>query len=153
MSSQIDVAATALRVVNQSPLGLFVTVDGQGQPHARWMAGAAIRGIGAIYTLTGKNTRKIEELRQHPRVCWVFTAPHHGDVVTLHGTASAIASPMVLQSVWDRLAEAARAYAMSATSDDDNLELITIETKVQRIELLSPRHNVFKPMLLDLTPG
>ena len=144
MTNQPNLAAEVVRVVNEFPLGIMVTTDSQGLACPRWMGTAAVSGSRKIYTLSGKQGRKVEQIKANPQVSWMFNTPNHSDVVTLWGKASIIENPMALQQVWDRLAKITQPYAMAANSDDSNLEMLTIETIVEKIEFLSPRLGIFK---------
>lgn len=151
MLSDQQVLSEAVRIVGNHPLGLMTTVDADGRPHARWMGTATADGIRRIYTLSGRNARKIEHVRRNPAVCWVFSSPEYDDVATLYGQARILDAPTVSQAAWDRLANAARDYAMSALSDDANLEFCAVETMVETVELVSPRLDIFHPRVVDLT--
>ena len=71
-------------------------------------------------------------------------------VVTLYGKASIMDSPMATQQVWDRIIEIGEPYFMSTMGETSSTELVAIETIVERIELLSPRHGIFDPMSLPV---
>jgi general stress protein 26 len=136
----------ALHVVNQAFIGLLTTVDSNGVPQARWMGSALVTGSPwMLYTLTARGSRKIAQIAQNPNVTWVFSTPECADVATLFGQAHVLSSPMVAQSVWDRLMDCVRDYCMSALSNDSNLEVVTLETRVSRIELISPRLRFYQP--------
>jgi general stress protein 26 len=140
-----QIKAEAIRIVNQAFVGLLTTTDAQGVPHSRWMGSAtAMDGLSHLYTLTSRDSRKLAQLQHNPNVCWVFTAAGHADVVTLYGQARILTSPLAVQGVWDRLMDCARVWCLSPMAADDELEVVTIETVVQRIELVSPRLRVFK---------
>ncbi|MCC7409124.1 MAG: pyridoxamine 5'-phosphate oxidase family protein [Phycisphaeraceae bacterium] len=151
MPTDADLLALAIRTVNDAFLGLLTTVDPDGLPHARWMGASSVTGgLREVYTLTGSSTRKIAHLHANPNVCWVFSAPDYSTVVTLQGRAEVLTSPNVAQAVWDRLVECARTWCMSALSNQDNLEFITIKTHVDHIEIISPRLQIFAPKTLTL---
>lgn len=151
MLSREQILNDAIHVINQSFLGMFTTVDGSGMPHSRWMGSAVLaEGITRIYTLSGKESRKLDHLIRNPQVTWVFSTAGYGDIINLYGQGRVLAAPIVAQSIWDRLVECAQTYAMSALSDDRNIEFVTIETLVQRVELISPRRKIFIPQVADL---
>lgn len=151
MLSREQILNDAVHIINQSFLGMFTTVDGCGMPHSRWMGSAVMAdGLTRIYTLSGKDARKLDHLDRNPQVCWVFSTAGYGDIVNLYGQAKMLTAPIVAQSIWDRLVECAQTYTMSALSDDRNLEFVTIETQVQRVELISPRRKIFVPQVADL---
>lgn len=144
MSKELNLAAEVVRVVNEFPLGVMITTDNEGRSCPRWMGTAAVSGSRRIYTLSSKHGRKIEQIKANAQVSWMFNTPNHSDVVTLWGKASIVENPMALQQVWDRLAKVTQPYAMAANSDDGNLEMVTIETVIDRVEFLSPRLGIFK---------
>jgi general stress protein 26 len=146
-----QITKEALAVVNEAFLGLLTTVGSDGVPCSRWMGSAVIgNNLSSVYTLTPSGTRKLAHLAHNDNVCWVFSSPEFSDVVTLIGKARVLRSPMVAQQVWDRLMECVRLYCMSALSDDTNLELVTIEVQVRRIELLSPRLHLYQTVTVEL---
>jgi general stress protein 26 len=145
-----EVIRNVINLVNNYPLGILTTISDDGEPHARWMGTAAMDGVRRIYTLSGQHARKIEHIRRHPQVSWVFSDPHHLSVASLFGTATVEVSGIDTQAVWDMLSRSATSYAMGVTSDDANIELCCIETRVQRVELISPRHKQFHPLEVSL---
>lgn len=145
--TEAQILSEAMSVLNRCDVGLMCTVDADGMARARWMTCAfGAGGMARLYTLTGKTTRKVEQIRRNPAVTWVFSTPGYGEVVTLLGAARVLESPLMAQSVWDRLVDAARAYSLNGLADDENLEFVTIETQVQRVELLAPRLKVVSPI-------
>ncbi|MCC7147020.1 MAG: pyridoxamine 5'-phosphate oxidase family protein [Phycisphaeraceae bacterium] len=149
MPNDRELLVEAMRIVNHAFLGMLTTVGADGLPRARWMGASSVTGgLTEIYTLTGSKTRKVEEIRRNPHVCWVFSASDYNGIVTLFGQAEVLTAPTVAQSVWDRLVECARTYCMSALSNEDNLELVTIRTAVEKIEFISPRMKILTPYTL-----
>ena len=143
--------ADCVRVVNQAFLGMLTTVDAHGHPCARWMGTAvAANGLNTIYTFTSKTSRKIEHIRLHPQVSWVFTTSEYTDVVTLTGQARIDASPIAKQQIWDRMMDCARVWCMNTLGQQDNLEMVVLETHIQTIELLSPRLKIYTPQSVPL---
>ncbi|MCC5828091.1 MAG: pyridoxamine 5'-phosphate oxidase family protein [Phycisphaeraceae bacterium] len=154
MLTDAQVLSESLRIVNRAFVGLLTTVDKDSVPHARWMGTSlAADGLHTIYTLSGKTTRKVQQIRSNPAVCWVYSADDGADVVTLYGHAEVMTSPSVSQAIWDRLVDCAREYVVSALSNDEEAEFVTIETTVSRVEFLSPRQGVLHPRSIELTPS
>ena len=146
-----DVLARAARVVHRAFVGAMPTLDQQGEPITRYMAAAAVgETLHHLYTLTGRATRKLDHLRHHHEVCWLFALPDYEEVVTLRGRAWALDQPVVAQHVWDRLSEAARAYAMNVLSNREQVEFVVIESQIDRVEWLCPGEGVVMPRLLTL---
>jgi general stress protein 26 len=149
MLSDQELLSRAIHVVNDHFVGMLTTVDAENVPHARWMGSStAASGLSTLYTLTGRKTRKLAHLAANPNVCWVFSSPDYQDVVTLWGRAEVLEAPSTAQSVWDRLIDAARTYCMSTLEDDP--QFVTLQTHVQRGEMLSPRLKLFTPRPLKL---
>lgn len=154
MLNDHDVIAQAIKVINECFVGLMVTVDRTGMPYARWMGAGGIEGnLQRLFTLSGKQARKIEHLKHNPQVSWVFNTPNLGHVITLYGQARIMESPVVTQAVWDRLTDSAREYIMGPSSDDRHLEMVAIETRVERLELLSPTLRLYHPQTVLLHQG
>ena len=146
-----DVIQEALNVINEAFVGLFSTCDASGVPYSRVMGAAPVsEGLRKLYTLSGKQTRKLEHLAHQPEICWLFNSAHYAEVVTLHGQARVLDSPVVAQPVWDRLAECAQAYSMNALSNEDNLEFVVVETTVETIEFICPRMGIVQPQTVTL---
>lgn len=146
-----QIANRALTVINEAFVGVFSTVDAQGVPHSRVMGAAPMAdGLYKLYTLSGKTTRKLQHIQANNRVTWLFHSPHYNDVVTLHGRAEALESPVVAQPVWDRLSECARAYAMNALSNESNLEFVVIETRIELLEFICPRMKIYQPRVVKV---
>lgn len=144
----------AIRLVNRATTGILATLDDNGGPQARWMGFTTMAdGLRRIYCLTARTTRKIEQIRRHPDVCWLFSNDDQGHVVTLYGKACVIDSSIVAQQVWDRLITSGHPYIMSTLGDNSALELVAIESRIQRLELLCPRLGIFEPFHIELTPA
>lgn len=124
----------AARVVARNPVGMLITVDETGRPHARWMGATTSHGLARLRTLTARGSRKLNEIRANGRVTWVFTSPDFGHVVTLEGEATIIDDPRVLAEAWDSLRDIGRSYPIGPLSGDD-LEMTVIETVVTRCEV------------------
>jgi len=143
--------AEAIKVVNQTFVGLFTTIGPDGAPCSRWMGTATLAdGLHKLYTLTDAHSRKVQHLAQNPHITWAFTANDCADVVTLTGTARVLTSPLVMQQVFDRLQDYARQWAMAPLGEKENVAFVTIETTVQHVEYLSPRLKIFTPVVLTI---
>lgn len=147
-----EVIDESIRLITQHYVGLLTTVDANGVPVSRWMGSSlAADGIRTLYTLCGKGTRKTQHLAKNPAVCWAFSSEDAMDVVTLFGEAKVMESPAVAQAVWDRLMECARIYVANPLTENNNIEFVTIETTVTRLEYLSPRLKIYQPISVDLS--
>lgn len=149
MATNSDMLNRAIHVINEHYVGMLTTVDEHGVPHARWMGcSLADGGLSVLYTLTGRQTRKLSQIRTNPNVCWVFSSPDYREVVTLWGQAQVLEAPAMVQSVWDRLVDAARAYCLSTIEGEP--EFAIVQTNVRRGEIICPRLDVFRPQPLEI---
>lgn len=142
-----QVLSEAFTVIDQAFVGLMTTVDKQGLPYARFMGACTMGdGVARLYTLTSVGTRKLDQLADNSAVTWVFHSPNYGKIITLYGQAREMASPVVAQPVWDRLADCAKAYSMNALSNRENVDFAIIETVVERVEFIAPREKIVVPI-------
>lgn len=148
--SKHDALVEAVRVVNSTLLGVMVTIDEQGQPQPRWMGAASTDRLRYVYCLTARNTRKLAHLAAHPQTTWMFSSETGEGVVTLFGTAQAIASPLATQEVWDRLLEIGEPFLVSTMGQNSTTELVAVQTIVKRVEFLCPKLGVYDPIVIDL---
>ncbi len=149
MSNEV-LLAECIRVVNRAFLGMLTTVDETHMPCARWMGTAtAENGLHTLYTLTGKNSRKLAHVRGNPNVCWVFSDTEYNDIVTLYGQAIIHTSPLATQQVWDRLCDFARTWCTSKIAHEQDMEFVTLETSVTKIEFMSPRLKIYQPTVVN----
>ncbi|MHC4975422.1 MAG: pyridoxamine 5'-phosphate oxidase family protein [Planctomycetota bacterium] len=137
MSTDQELGRRALDIVSDAQLGIFMTCDEDGHPHGRWMAALPVQGLHWIYSLTARGTRKLEHIARHPEVSWIFTRDQE-EIVLLKGRASVDGEFQGTRDVWDRLASVTQRYAVGPLSDDDHLELVTVKTRVEQIEVISP---------------
>ncbi|MEX0774690.1 MAG: pyridoxamine 5'-phosphate oxidase family protein [Phycisphaeraceae bacterium] len=135
----------AISVVDQNRVGLLCTCDDHAYPHARWMTAVSHDNLHTLQTLTARHTRKLEQLRHNDRVSWVFTSEAFGDIVQLIGRVSIDEEPIATQAAWDQLAQAVRQYVVGPTSDSTDLEMVVLNTKVERIELICPELGIRTP--------
>jgi general stress protein 26 len=143
--SDRELMARAISVVNHVGIGMMCTLDGDGAPHARWMTTIAQNGVRSIITLSALHTRKIAELESDPRVCWVFTADDFADVVTLHGSVTVHRNALAGMQAWDRLSRAAQTYAFGSIRTSEDPQIVTLDTTVERVELISPSLEIYAP--------
>jgi general stress protein 26 len=142
--------AHALTVVNNCKVGLMCTAGPEGYPRGRWMSAAPQNGLRTLVTLTAQGTRKLEELAKNNRIGWTFSTDAYGDVVTLLGKATVSRDALRVQEAWDRLKEAVRTYAVGPLSDENHLQMVTIETSVDQIEVIFPALHILTPRVIKL---
>jgi hypothetical protein len=140
-----ELLETCKRIISHNPLGLFTTVSAGRVPRSRWMVAVVPDSdLSRLYSLTGRHSRKLKDLSQNSSVCWVFTSPHHEDVVTLTGWGVALPSLTQVGISWFSLVEATRPYAMNALTDTEETAFAALETVVESIEIVSPRLGIYK---------
>lgn len=146
----------ALRVVQENPVGLLTTAD--GEPHARYMVAAVgDRGLNRIFAMADLHSRKIHQINANPAVCWVFSSPQQQDVVTLTGKATVLPNQSSMygrQVAWVPLMQATRTYAMASLTGSEETRYAAIETAVEHIHIISPRLGISRshPVLFDPNP-
>lgn len=150
MIDEQELLELAEAVVRENPVGLLSTVDAEGTPRSRYM-GAAVgdRGLKRVLAVSAKNARKLEQINGNPRVCWVFSAPHAEEVVTLLGTASVVEQTRAMP-LWERLTEIAARWSMTVLSDPENLWFIGLECRIDTVEYLNPARDVTRPQIVTL---
>lgn len=142
------VADAALALIQSRVVGALSTVDEQGTPHARWMAGVPVgNGLGRLISVTARGSRKLDHLMANPRVCWLFSDPHDDEVVTLTGTMQILEDPTLAEPAWRQLERAARQYAMNLLSESENLWFVGLETQVETIEYMHPSQGLTHPVI------
>ena len=150
LPADAELLARAINLVNRQQVGVMCTVTADGKPAARWMTSVADAGLRTLYTMTAADTRKVAELQAHPAVAWVFTAEGFGDVVTLRGTVKVHMSALAGMQAWDRLSRAVQTYAFGSLRSSEEPHIVTLETTVESLEILSPELEMYAPRTVPL---
>ncbi|MFA9478305.1 pyridoxamine 5'-phosphate oxidase family protein [Phycisphaerales bacterium AB-hyl4] len=151
MTSDQDMLDLARQLIDEVGVGCMVTIGPDGRPYARYMGAApADDGLGWVYSLSAHATHKVEHIRQQPEVCWVFANRNYQDVVTLHGKAGIEPTADMPASIYDRLVEFARPYAVNVLTDPHHYQFEAVVTRVETVELLAPHLGVNAPYTLTL---
>lgn len=137
MATESEITRRAADLVSAAQLGVLMTCDERGYPHGRWMHLLPVNGLRRLYALTARGTRKTEHIARRPQVAWIVTGDRD-ETVLLKGRASVNPNPQEISDVWDRLGPSMQHYAVGPLSNEDHLALVTIETVVEEIELISP---------------
>ncbi len=145
-----ELLSRAVRIVDQAGVGMLTTVDAEGWPHARWMSAMSRDRLRTLHTLSAKETRKMTQLAGNPKVCWVFSTADMTDTVQLMGQVRVHNHGLAAQRVWDELAQAVRTYVAGPLSDDAHLEMVVLETIIERIEITSPALKIYAPRQIAL---
>lgn len=142
----------AAALIEQEFVGVLITLDTDGSPHARLMGAAMEKADlpARLYSLCGHATRKVEHLRARPKVCWLFHSPDHGKVLQLTGTARVHATAQLPDAVWHKLNDLARPYAEQSVRDEPHFSFDVIETRIETIELLGKDYGLLLPETVTL---
>jgi general stress protein 26 len=151
MIDDYEALMLATRVIDEAFVGIMTTVDGRHAPVSRLMGAVADNdGLHRLFSLSAKDTRKVQHLENNPAVCWLFGVPPYETTVTLHGVAKRSETPLVPQSIWDRLADWARPYAANVLTDDRHHAFSVIVSNIHTLELLSPKLGIKSPHIIKL---
>ncbi len=125
---------------------ILATVDGEGNPHCRWM-GALVEDPASpwtFYLACGKGSRKMGQIAANPSAQLVFTEQTKWEVATLSGTAVAEEGAEARRLLWDAVPMMKKYYS---GPDDPKMGIIKFKTKC--LELLAMHENR-EPLCLDL---
>lgn len=151
MATDQEMLDLARRLIDEVAVGCMVTIGPEGKPYARYMGGVpGTDDFGWLYSLSAHATNKIEHLRDHPDVCWIFANRGYEDVVTLHGKAKVEPTSEMPASIYDRLIEFAKPYAVNVLTDPHHYQFEAVVTQVESIELLAPHLGVTAPHAISL---
>jgi general stress protein 26 len=152
--TQQQVAAAARKLIEQQIVGVLTTVDPDGLPHSRWMAGvpgeSEGEGLTALLSLSARGARKLDHIDTNPNVCWLFSDGHDDEVVTILGTMQRLETPNMAEPVWQKLGDAAKQYAMNLLSEPENLWFEGLETKITQIEYMNPAKGLTHPVVYQV---
>ncbi|MEX0654399.1 MAG: pyridoxamine 5'-phosphate oxidase family protein [Phycisphaeraceae bacterium] len=146
MLTDPQIIDAARQLIEDVGVGCLVTIGPDQRPYARYMG--AVPGDEALnwfYSLSAHATQKVEHLREHAEVCWVFADANYENVATLHGKARIEPTSEMPASVYDRLIEFARPYAVNVLTDPHHHQYEAIITQVETVELLSPEKGLTTP--------
>lgn len=121
---------SALRqVVDDVKTGLLATVDGEGNPHMRWMTPTLMdERPGAIYAITSKHFAKREQLDKNPQVQWLFQTRSLDTIIYANGRANLVDNKSLLNEVLEILAPRLRTFWNVNT---DETSLFVLETVIE----------------------
>ena len=95
--------------LSDSGLGLLVTADGSGTPHATWMATIAVTNSCEVVALTSPDSRKVSNIAQNPHTEWMFADDEKSKLVYLDGCSEIVSSPEEMRRYWAVLGDKDRA--------------------------------------------
>ena len=133
-----DIIGLAKSLVDGRHPGVLATVDGEGQPHLRWMSSLSFDEFPVFHSLTAPGSRKVAEIRNHPDVSWMFFNADNSLVLNLHGKAVIVEDPAVLKRVWGAIVDTSHAYFLYEYGRKPGF--VVIETVVESIECSSPKN-------------
>lgn len=119
--------------------GLLVSADGEGRPHATWMATVAATEERQFVTLTSPDSRKVANIRANDKVEWLFSTPDKMQMVYANGTARIILSPEEIRHYWNLMKQKERAFFLD--SYNSGMGFAIIRTDVEQVSLVFPEQN------------
>lgn len=139
-AQEIEKAADLLfSTLSNSGLGLFVTADAEGSPHATWMATSAATGPCEVITLTSPDSRKVRNIKGNPRCEWVFSGEDKNEILYLNGVATLVTEPGNIKRYWAMMPEKDRAYFLDFYNSGVGFAIVS--TRVTSATLVIPREN------------
>ena len=140
-------AADFLRNITESEdVGMLVTTNAKGRPHACWMGTVGQKDLSKITTMTASNTRKVQNIYDNPKVEWVFSDSGKETIVYLSGTARVITDTEEIKNQMQDLYDMTKAYFLNYMVG--NATFVVIETAVEEIEYTVPSRNIYETVSL-----
>lgn len=120
-------------------LGLLVTADGEGRPHATYMGSVAVVDLSRLLTMTAPESRKVRNILENPQVEWLFLDQTREEVLYIQGTARAVYDLGEVEQAWRQVSDKSRAYFLSYQTV--GMKFLIFETKIEFFEYRIPRRN------------
>ncbi len=139
MNELEEAAALLFSMLSDSGLGLFVTADGSGTPHATWMATAAAANSCEVVTLTSPDSRKVSNIAENPHTEWMFADDEKSKLVYLNGCSEIVSSPEEMRRYWAVLGDKDRAYFLDHYNTGMGFAIVL--TRVSSASIVYPREN------------
>lgn len=89
-------------IVEESDIGLVITLGEGGHPRARPMTLLAYDEDGAVWFATSRSSRKVEEIARDPRATVFFLDLEGGAIAQLRGEAEIIDDLELKQEFWEQ---------------------------------------------------
>jgi len=119
--------------------GLFITIDSEGYPQARWMVAASLNEKpDYIYSLSFDSSNKIRDLEKNRKVAWSFQLPSLNEIVYIQGEASVLDNPQLKAEVIEALGPNLTHFWRVRP---EHGYLVVIETAIEKIRLQQPLAN------------
>ena len=134
-----DLARMAWQHVEECDLGVMVTADANGQPHATWMNFQTKGYLDEIFTITVPTTQKVANLRANPRTEWMFWQPgcQAESIVYVTGETRIVEGEAV-RPWWDAMPGKSRLFIRRYSESDDPLQFVALVTKVTSVVCSCP---------------
>ena len=87
------------KIVGDTKVFIYTTVDAQGNPHSRYMGALMIKN-SVIHMATASNARKVQQIKANPRSELVFGANEYKEVATLSGESEVAESLDLKKEFW-----------------------------------------------------
>jgi general stress protein 26 len=127
--------------------GVLTTVDGAGNPHARWMATIGMEDFPDLYTLTGPSSGKVEHIARNPNVEWMFTDEDRTLVLNLPGKAELVTDIPSIKRIWRSIRDKEHAYFLENFAEKPGFAVL--KTEVRKVFCSVPRSNFWCQIELD----
>lgn len=128
-----------LHDVNAHLVGILVTADGEGSPHATYMGTMASPACDRLLTMTAPDSQKVINILENPHVEWLFTDEKKEELLYVRGMAKVIQEPSEVAEAWREMPEESREYFLSYQSV--GMEFLIFETTIESFEFRIPRRN------------
>jgi pyridoxamine 5'-phosphate oxidase len=123
-------------IIDAHGTGVLATVDGDGNPHMRWLTPTLLRERpGALYAITAPRFSKVAQVRTHARVEWMFQTPSLDEVISVRGTINAVENPSLRAEVLEILGQRLHTFWKLA---HDARDLVVLETVVEEATRFLP---------------
>jgi general stress protein 26 len=122
----------SLDLIRSTSVFYLATVDSEGRPHVRLMAGKVIEEPLTIYLSTFATARKMQQITDNPRCQLLFHLPDYQEVVTVNAIAEKVTDPLLKARLYDLMQPGVKYYFSS--SEDPNFGVIKCSaTSLERI--------------------
>ena len=124
-----------LEVVGEK-VGLLMTADERGRPHATWMATYAFVDKNQVITLASPDSRKAKNLAENPQIEWLFTSDDYEYLIYLTGRGYVEKNPKNFKKHWKLLPDKRRAYFLESYNSPPGFAMI--RTEVDSVTFVIP---------------
>ena len=139
MKTNTELARMAWSLVDECQIGLLITADREGWPHATWMNFGTKGYLDEIFTISAPTTQKVANLRVNPRTEWMFARPGFKAEGTVYVTGETrIIEGDAVQPWWDAIPGKLRAFTRNFDASGDFHKFVALVTKVTGVVSACP---------------